>query len=158
MLATNCHFIQTGLDYYPRLLENLDIICPFGFQRMPEGDLTADEAAQLLQTLCDKAGAHLWLDMEAFNFHADMALYPRPIEELVEELHRRKNFEKIICYQFPGMFNPEWAAIQPGGPDTVRLHNDYRNYVAKALPMVLPETAEEPALAEPEMASVEFAK
>lgn len=141
MLATNCHHVQKGSEYYPRLLEHLDILCPFGFQRMPEDDISADDAAAYLQGQCDAAGAHLWLDMEVFNFHPDMALYPRPIEEIVAELNRRQSFEKIICYQFPGMFNAEWAEKRPGGAETVYLYNSYRHYVATELPQVLPKKA-----------------
>ena len=36
MLAPNCHNIVEGMKYWPQLLENLDIVCPFGFHRMPE--------------------------------------------------------------------------------------------------------------------------
>ena len=59
MLATNSMGILQGLDTYPALLQNLDILCPFGFARMPEGDLSGKEAATVLQQLCDDAGSHL---------------------------------------------------------------------------------------------------
>ena len=47
MLATNSMEILKGADTYPALLQNLDILCPFGFARMPEGDLTGKEAADI---------------------------------------------------------------------------------------------------------------
>ena len=47
MLATNSMGVPQGLDTYPGLLQNLDILCPFGFARMPEGDLSGKEAATL---------------------------------------------------------------------------------------------------------------
>ena len=56
MLATNSMGVLDGADAYPALLQNLDILCPFGFARMPKGDLTGKEAADILQNFCDDAG------------------------------------------------------------------------------------------------------
>lgn len=36
MLASNCHFIHRADAWYPKLLANLDILCPFAFHRMPQ--------------------------------------------------------------------------------------------------------------------------
>lgn len=130
MLATNCHRVPAGLDAYPELLAHLDILCPFGFARMPEGDLTGEAAADLLQRLCDAAGSHLWLDMEVFLFDETGALYPRPIEGVISDLRRFPNFEKILCYQFPGLMNAPWMTCRPGGAATVRLYEDYRRFLA----------------------------
>ncbi len=131
MLASNSHHIKIGLDVYPKLLAHLDILCPFGFHRMPEDDMTGEEAADLLQNLCDEAGTHLWLDMEAFLFGEQGELYPRPIYGLLDDLHRFKNFEKILCYQFPGLFNAPWGSRKPGGKATEKLYQDYRQYYEK---------------------------
>lgn len=49
MLATNSFDIPNGMDTYPDLLKHLDILCPFGFARMPKEDLKGLEAANLLQ-------------------------------------------------------------------------------------------------------------
>lgn len=49
MLATNSFEVPNGMDTYPELLNYLDILCPFGFARMPEGDLTGKQAADMLQ-------------------------------------------------------------------------------------------------------------
>ena len=68
MLATNSFDIPNGMDTYPDLLKHLDILCPFGFARMPKEDLKGLEAANLLQKVCDEAKAHLWFDLEAFLF------------------------------------------------------------------------------------------
>lgn len=83
-------------------MEHLDILCPFGFARMPDGDLTGKEAANMLQKVCDEAKAHLWFDLEVFLFNPDNSLYPRPVEEIIRDLNLFDNFEKILCYQFPG--------------------------------------------------------
>ncbi|HUT24525.1 MAG TPA: DUF4434 domain-containing protein, partial [Sumerlaeia bacterium] len=128
MLATNCHGVKEGRDAYPELLPHLDILCPFGFHRMPEGDYTGEEAAAVLQKLCDDAGAHLWMDLEAFLFDGGGALYPRPIHGLIEDLNRFPTFEKILCYQYPGLFNAPWASRKPGGENTVALYRHYKAY------------------------------
>ena len=129
MLATNSMDVPTGLDTYPDMLQNLDILCPFGFARMPEGDLTGKEAADLLQKLCDEAGSHLWFDLEAFLFNPDMSLYPRPLEQIIHDLTLFDNFEKILCYQFPGVFNDPEMSIRIGEERTIELFEGYRNYL-----------------------------
>lgn len=129
MLATNCHWIRGEVERYRFLLRNLDILCPFGFHRMPFWDQGGEAAAQLLQELCDEAGAHLWLDLEVFLFGPGRALVPRPLDQIVEDFRRFPNFEKVICYQFPGLFNAPWTRKKPGGPETVKLFNDYQRYL-----------------------------
>ena len=129
MLAPNCHNLVEGLKYWPQLLENLDIVCPFGFHRMPQGDMTGEQAASLLRKLCDEANSQLWLDMEVFLFAEDEALYPRPIEGVVSDFSRFDNFEKILCYQYPGLMTPPWAQIKLGGQSAVNLFNAYKKFI-----------------------------
>lgn len=129
MLATNSMGVPDGVDTYPALLQNLDILCPFGFARMPEGDLTGKQAADLLQGLCDRYGAHLWFDLETFLFNADQSLYPRPMEEIIRDLTMLDNFEKILCYQFPGVFSDPGASIKVGEERTIQLFKDYQRYL-----------------------------
>lgn len=133
MLATNSMQVPIGLDTYPALLQNLDILCPFGFARMPEGDLTGKESADLLQSLCNDAGAHLWFDLETFLFNEDQSLYPRPLEEIVHDLNLFKNFEKILCYQFPGVFNDPKMSIRIGEERTLHLFKQYKQYLEKTM-------------------------
>jgi hypothetical protein len=129
MLATNSYNIRDAEDTYAKLLPYLDILCPFGFHRMPKEDFTGEEAANHLQKLCNTASTHFWMDMEAFNFTPDNALVPRGIEGLLSDLQRFPNFEKIICYQFPGLMNSPEMSIRPGGEKTVQLFLDYKKYV-----------------------------
>lgn len=129
MLATNSFEVPVGMDTYPELLRHLDILCPFGFARMPEGDLSGREAALLLQDACDKSGSHLWFDLEAFLFNPDNSLYPRPVDEIVHDLNLFDNFEKIICYQFPGVFNDPEMSVRVGEKRTVDLFKGYRKYL-----------------------------
>ena len=129
MLATNSFEIPNGMDTYPALLEHLDILCPFGFALIPEGDLTGKEAADLLQKACDEAKSHLWFDLEVFLFNPDNSLYPRPIGEIVRDLNLFDNFEKILCYQFPGVFNDPKMSIRVGEARTIDLFNGYMKYL-----------------------------
>ncbi len=128
MLATNSMNIAHSEDSYAKLLEHLDILCPFGFARMPEGDLTGKEAADKLQAFCDNAGAHLWFDLEAFLFNPDQSLYPKPAEQIISELRLFDNFEKVLCYQFPGVFNSPEMSRQIGEDRTLTLYKDYKQY------------------------------
>ena len=128
MLAPNAHGMLKSRDVWPLVLEHVDIICPFAFHRMPAGDISGEQAAQLWQSMCDKTGTHLWMDMEAFLFDGK-ALVPRPIDGLIQDMQRFPNFEKILCYQYSGIFNAPVSRITPGGPSTVVLYNDYRQYL-----------------------------
>lgn len=128
MLAPNAHGMMLSQDVWPLVLKHLDIVCPFAFHRMPAGDITGEQSAEIWQSMCDKAGAHLWMDMEAFLFQEN-ALIPRPIGGLIQDLQRFPNFEKILCYQYPGIFNSPETKVQPGGPPTVALYRDYLRYL-----------------------------
>ena len=86
MLAPNCYHLRGAEETYRKLLPHLDIICPFGFHRMPGGDLTGEEAATLMQSLCDEAGCHLWMDLETFVFRDGGELHPRPDRRAGERL------------------------------------------------------------------------
>lgn len=128
MLACNTFGMAKSHDVWPHVLKHVDIICPFGFGRMPKGDLPAEEAAQLWRTLCDETSTHLWMDMETFVFQGK-ALVPRPIQGIVESLQRFKNFEKTLCYEYSGIFNSPQSKVKPGGPGTVSLYRDYLRYL-----------------------------
>jgi len=128
MLAPNCHFVPQAVSGWKRLLSHLDILCPFGFHRMPEGDISGLEVAKLLQKLCNEAGTHLWMDMEAFDFEPDQALVPRAIEAIKKDLDLFTNFEKILCYQYQGLMTDPAEKITLGGAKAVQLFNDYKKY------------------------------
>jgi len=134
MLATNCHDIKGSNGYYPALLKNLDILCPFGFHRMPPNDYTGSEAAKVLQEYCDVAGSHLWMDLEVFLFAEKNALFPRPVEQVIKDLLMFDNFEKICCYSYTGLMNAGWQTGKPGGERTVKLFDDYKAYIKSLSP------------------------
>lgn len=130
MLAPNCYHLRGAEVTYRKLLPHLDIVCPFGYHRMPADDLRGEEAATLMQALCDEAGCHLWMDVESFVF-PDGRLVPRPIDGLINDFTRFPNFEKILHYQFPGLMSGPGMSRQPGGPASVKLYEDYREYVVR---------------------------
>ena len=130
MVARNTWGMRGAEETYRELLKHLDILCPFCFHRMPEGDMTGEEAAVMLQSLCDETGAHLWMDMEVFLFEGDTnALIPRPIEGVKSDLLRFPNFEKILCYQYPGLMTHPDASVKLGGQAAVDLYRDYSTYL-----------------------------
>ncbi len=131
MLAPNSHYLAKAEEAWREVLPNCDILCPFGFHRMHDDDVSGEEAAIWLQNLCDETGAHLWMDMEVFLFGPNKDLYPRPIDGLVDDLYRFPNFEKILCYQYPGLLNAPWSSGKPGGEDTVKLFLDYKKFLAE---------------------------
>ncbi len=133
MLATNCHNLRGAEATYDLLLPNLDILCPFGFERMPKGDITGIEAAIKLDSLCKRSGTHLWMDMEIFNFTSNGALIPRPFSEIKDALNQFTDFEKIICYEYTGLLNSPKMSIKPGGKPTIKLFTDYKKYIKKVI-------------------------
>ncbi|ULQ55773.1 DUF4434 domain-containing protein [Flavihumibacter rivuli] len=129
MLATNSHNLRGAENTYRALLPNLDILCTFGFHRMPSTDLSGEEAALKLQALCDQFGTHFWLDLEIFDFAEENALIPRSIDGLKSDLLRFPLFEKIICYQFPGLLSSPDMRLKPGGSRTIELFLAYKAYI-----------------------------
>lgn len=137
MFAPNGWGVGRARDAYPKLLKYVDIISPFAFARMPEGDLSGKEAVTLLQKFCDDAGAHLWLDLEAFLFNEKEGyLYPRPFGEIRGDLALFDSFEKVICYQYPGVFSDPDMSFQIGEAATRKLFLDYQRYLRDSVPAI----------------------
>jgi hypothetical protein len=134
LLAPNCYGLRGAEPTYRKLLPNLDILCPFCFHRTLPGDLRGEEAANLLQQLCDESGSHLWMDMESFVFPQGL-LIPRPISGIATDLRRFTNFEKVICFQYPGILTAPDANPRLGGDAAVKLYNDYKHFLAHGLPI-----------------------
>lgn len=135
MLATNSSEVPHAADAYPRLLRNLDILCPFGFARLNNqpGELSGKETADLLQRWCDEAGSHLWLDLEVFNFDENYSLYAKSIEDIKKDLLAYSNFEKILCYQLPGVFNDPSMSFRIGQKSTLERFVEYQQYLEQVL-------------------------
>ena len=51
------------------------------------------------------------------------------VDEIVADLTLLDNFEKILCYQFPGVFNaPEIMSRTVGEERTIQLYDSYKAY------------------------------
>lgn len=124
MLATNCHFIKQANGYYERLLPDVDILCPFGFSRMPGSDISGEAAAEILHRLCRRAGCHLWMDLESFEFRNGVELHPRAFDGIRKELETYMDFETVLHYQFPGMMSSPDMSRKPGGDASLKLYGD----------------------------------
>lgn len=138
MLAPNCFYMPKGEKGWPAILRHLDILCPFGWNRMPAGDTRGTEMYQWLQRLCDQAGTHLWMDQEVFLARRRVQpdpkltgwpLWPRPIEQITAELARFPDFEKVLCFQYPGMITAPEASPRLGGEEAVKLFLEYRQFL-----------------------------
>ena len=95
---------------------------------MPENDITGKEAADFLQALCDQKSCHFWFDLEAFLFYPDGSLYPRPFDGIMTDLTMFDTFEKIFCYQYPGVFNNLNLHPQVGEDAGIELYSKYKEY------------------------------
>jgi len=142
LMARNTYALRGAEDIYRQVLPNVDILCSFCFHRMRARDrMTGEEAASLLQSLCDETGSHLWMDMEVFLFDKGGALVPRPISGLLSDLKRFPNFEKILCYQYPGLLTAPDASIKLGGDPAVKLYQDYKKYLEGTLSEIVSHAA-----------------
>jgi len=151
MLAPDSHYHEEAAETWPQLARCCDIFCIQGYQRDPVDGVPVEENIRRMQAICDAAGNHLWMDMEAFGFeHPDktgpqresymrelpdgteefvhVPLVPQPMETLAGELTRFPQFEFICAYQYPGLFCAPDAAKCPGGAAAVRLFADYERY------------------------------
>lgn len=129
MFAPNAWGITEACDKYPILLKNVDIICPFAFARMQKNDLAGAEAVKLFQKWCDEAGSHLWLDLEVFNFDENYSLCPKTIENIKQDMLAYSNFEKILCFQLPGIFNDPSMSFRIGQESTLTRFMEYLQYL-----------------------------
>lgn len=129
MFASNAWGITEACDKYPILLKNVDIICPFAFARMPKNDLAGAEAVKLFQKWCDEAGSHLWFDLEIFNFDENYSLCPKTIENIKQDMLAYSNFEKILCFQLPGIFNDPSMSFRIGQESTLTRFMEYLQYL-----------------------------
>lgn len=84
----------------------------------------------------DKAGrAELWADIELFDFEGMVyksALVPAKFERIERQLKNAAPYcDKIISYQYMGLMNPADSPSFAGHPDSAKLYEDYKKYLAK---------------------------
>lgn len=136
MMAPNSFYMLKAEKGWAAIMRHLDIVCPFGWNRMRKDDAQGVDVARRLQKLCDDAGAHFWMDLEIFLANRPpkpgktvRALYPRPIEQIIEELRRYPEFEKVLCFQYPGLMTAPDFSPKLGGDEAVKLYEGYRQYL-----------------------------
>ena len=84
----------------------------------------------------DKAGrSKLWADMEVFEFEGDVyrsALVPATMERIKRQLKSISPYvEKVLCYEYIGMFNKPGTIAYCGHPDSVKLYRDYESFLER---------------------------
>lgn len=82
----------------------------------------------------DKAGrAKLWADIELFDFEGMVyksALVPSSIERISRQIENVAPYvDKILCYQYMGLMNPNNSPSFAGHPDSAKLYEDYKKYI-----------------------------
>ncbi len=77
----------------------------------------------------------LWADVEVFEFEGDVyksALLPAPVDRIEKQLQvASKYVEKILVYQYQGMFNKPGSQAFAGHPDSAKLYEDYKQMLQK---------------------------
>ena len=109
------------------ILENLDIIIPFGFARTPTNNV-----AEIIE-LCNNYDTHFWCDLEIFRFpFEEGALVPKDIDALIKEIRDYDALEQIYGYQFTGLMNePGKNKHNLGRKETEDLFAGYYEYQKK---------------------------
>jgi len=89
----------------------------------------ADETFARLREVHDQAGKPLWADVEIFKF-AGKVLHPAPFERVRRQLEIvSKHVDKVLCYQYLGMMNKPGSPVHAGHETSVKLYEDYMNWV-----------------------------
>ena len=126
-------------DKYVAQLESLDcdIIAyqdEIGVRKSVPEETGAYYAA--LRKAHDKAGrSALWADMEVFEFEGDVyksALYAADMERIERQIKSISPYvDEILIYQYEGMFNKPGTIAYCGHPASVKLYNDYKEWLEK---------------------------
>lgn len=106
------------------ILPYIDVLIPFAFARDRENLNIAQ-----IQAICDRAGTHLWVDMEMFDFPLDNGLVPKAIDALVREIADYDDVEQIFGYQFTGLMNTPDSPFDLGGRRSKDLYAAYARHV-----------------------------
>jgi len=122
-LAPNNIRFHEFLKEWKEILNNVDILIPFGFARDPE-HLNIKEINQL----CNETNTHFWVDMEMFAWPLDDGLIPKDPEELIKEIRMYDDVEQIYGYQYIGIMNSPNFKYSLGGEKTRILYNNYYEY------------------------------
>ena len=131
LVYTNKRFINT--------LANLDVDFVAYQDEVGVRKTPVDKTKKLFEKLRiahDKAGrSKLWADIELFDFEGmvyQSALLPAKIERIQRQIENVSPYaDKILGYQYLGLMNPADSQAFAGHSDSIKLHNDYKNYINK---------------------------
>ena len=152
----NFHPFTPALLRLPRIVSSVMLWLPYGFpfgvrQGMMDCDFIAyqdeigvqksqpeDTAAyyEALRKAHDKAGrAALWADMEVFEFEGQVyrsALLPAEFSRIERQMTSISPYvDEILIYQYEGMFNKPGTKAYCGHPDSIKLYNDYAEFLKR---------------------------
>ncbi len=126
-------------DTYIAQLESLDcdIIAyqdEIGVRKSKPEDTAAYYEA--LRKAHDKAGrSALWADMEVFEFEGDVyrsALCAASMERIDRQIKSISPYvDEILIYEYQGMFNKPGTTAYCGHPDSIKLYEDYSEWLKK---------------------------
>lgn len=91
---------------------------------------------EALRKAHDKAGrAALWADMEVFEFEGQVyrsALLPAEFSRIERQMTSISPYvDEILIYQYEGMFNKPGTKAYCGHPDSIKLYNDYVEFLKR---------------------------
>lgn len=126
-------------DKYVSQLESLDVDIiayqdEIGVRKSKPDQTEAYYAA--LRKAHDKAGrGALWADMEMFEFEENVyrsALIPASMERIERQLKSISPYvDTVLCYQYMGIMNKPGTTAYCGHPDSIKLYNDYMDYLKR---------------------------
>ncbi len=124
-------------DYFVEQLKRLDcdIIAyqdEIGVQKAKPEETRAYFKA--LREAHDKAGkSKLWADMEVFEFEGQVyhsALYAAEFDRIKTQLESISDYvDEVLIFQYQGMFNKPGSIAYCGRSESIKLYEDYKNWL-----------------------------
>lgn len=126
-------------DYFVRSLAETDVDFIAYQDEVGVKKTKVDRTEKIFEKLRrahDKAGrAELWADIELFDFEGMVyksALIPASFERIKKQIENAAPYvDKILSYQYLGIMNPSDSKAFAGHQNSVKLYEDYREYLNK---------------------------
>ena len=126
-------------DYFVRSLAETDVDFIAYQDEVGVKKTKVDRTEKIFEKLRrahDKAGrAELWADIELFDFEGMVyksALIPASFDRIKKQIENAAPYvDKILSYQYLGIMNPSDSKAFAGHQNSVKLYEDYREYLNK---------------------------
>lgn len=126
-------------DYFVRSLAETDVDFIAYQDEVGVKKTKVDRTEKIFEKLRrahDKADrAELWADIELFDFEGMVyksALIPASFERIKKQIENAAPYvDKILSYQYLGIMNPSDSKAFAGHQNSVKLYEDYREYLNK---------------------------